>query len=185
MPDKNQLRLSIRAMQPMPPDLRAEKSARLCDAIRLAEAWHTARTVAIFAPLPGEPDVEMLWAHAESRTFAYPRVEGDWLALHTVRSPLELQPRQWGLREPAANPGSAVAPDSMDLILVPGIAFSRSGARLGRGRGYYDRLLSTLPDHVCKIGVCFDFQLVPELPTDPHDQAVDLVATESGILGPS
>ena len=184
MPDKTQFRRSIRAMQPMPPDLRAKKSARLCEAIRLTEAWRTARAVGIFAPLPGEPDVEMLWTHAENRTFAYPRIEGDWLALHTVRSPLELQPRQWGLREPVPEAASAVAPDSLDLILVPGIAFSRGGARLGRGRGFYDRLLSTLPARVFKIGVCFDFQIIPELPTEPHDQHVNLVATESGILDP-
>lgn len=183
MPEKDQLRRDIRAMPPMPPDLRAGKSALLCEAIRATPAWRTARTVVIFAPLPGEPDVEMLWAHAESRSFAYPRVEGDRLGLYTARSPFELQPTQWGLREPVADPACVVAPDSIDLILVPGVAFSRAGARLGRGRGYYDRLLATLPGGVCKIGVCFDFQIVAELPTDPHDQHVDLVATESGILG--
>jgi 5-formyltetrahydrofolate cyclo-ligase len=169
----------------MPPDLRGDKSRQICEAILSTDAWRRARSVAIFAPLAGEPDVEMLWSHAEGRSFAYPRVEGDWLGLYSVRSPFELQPTKWGLREPTAEPANAVAPDSIDLILVPGVAFSRAGARLGRGRGYYDRLLSTLPAGVCKIGVCFDFQLTPELPVEPHDQHVDFIATESGVLSPS
>lgn len=182
MPDKESHRRRIRALLPLPPDVRGEKSARLCDAIANTEAWRNARTVIFFAPQFREPDVEMLWNHAAGRTIGYPRVEDDRLGLYGVASPFELQPGQWGLREPAADPARAVAPDSIDLILVPGIAFTRAGARLGRGGGYYDRLLSALPPGACKIGVCFDAQILPDLPILSHDQHVDFVATESGIL---
>jgi 5-formyltetrahydrofolate cyclo-ligase len=185
MPDKNELRQRIRATPQMPPDVRAEKSARLCKAIRDFEAWKAARLVAIFAPLPGEPDIEMLWSDRGDRDFAYPRVEDEWLVLHSIRSPFELEPRRWGLREPRADPATVVAPDSLDVILVPGLAFSRGGARLGRGRGYYDRLLAMLPAKTRRIGVCFDFQMLPELPVDPHDQHVDFITTESGLVAAS
>jgi len=60
------------------------------------------------------------------------------------------------------------------VILVPGLAFDSSGRRLGRGRGYYDRFLAAHPD-IYKIGVCFDFQKVPEVPVDAYDVAVDVV----------
>ena len=182
MPDKDTHRRRIRALPPLPPNLRGEKSARLCDAIVNSDAWRNARTIVIFAPQSREPDVEILWAHATGRTIGYPRVEDNRLGLYAVASPFDLQSGQWGLREPAADPARAVAPDAIDLILVPGVAFTRAGARLGRGGGFYDRLLSGLPSGACKIGVCFDAQVLAELPTEHHDQHVDFVATESGIL---
>jgi 5-formyltetrahydrofolate cyclo-ligase len=185
MPSKDELRRTIRAILPPPPDIRAENSARLCAAITGSAHWRNARTIAIFAPQPKEPDVEMLWSQAAGRTIAYPRVEDDGLSLYSVGSLFELRPGRWNIREPEADPSRAVAPDAVDLILVPGTAFTRDGRRLGRGGGYYDRLLAGLTSAACKIGVCFDFQIVPELPMEPHDQCVDFVATESGLLGPS
>ena len=135
-----------------------------------------------FAPQFREPDVDMLWDQIAKRTFAYPCVEQERLGLYAVASLFDLRPGPWELREPFADPALAIDPGSIDLILVPGVAFTRSGARLGRGGGYYDRLLSVLPAGTCKIGVCFDAQIVSELPLHPHDQHVDFVATESGIL---
>ena len=165
----------------MPPDLRAEKSARLCDAIAASEAWRNARTVAIFAPQPSEPDIELLWTHGAGKTFAYPRVMEGRLDLFRVASLHELAPGAFGVREPRADLACAVAPDTLDLILVPGVAFTRSGERLGRGGGFYDRLLATLPAHTIKIGTCFDAQILTELPVEPHDQRADFIATESGL----
>jgi 5-formyltetrahydrofolate cyclo-ligase len=182
MPTKNEVRRAINAMLPPSPDARAAKSAHLCAAITASAPWQRAKTVVLFAPQPREPDVEMLWSGAEGREFAYPRVTGDRLDLFRVTSPYELQPGAWGIREPAGELAHALPPDAIDLILVPGTAFTRDGARLGRGGGFYDRLLSWLPAHTCKVGVCFDFQLVPELPLEAHDQGVDFVATESGLF---
>jgi 5-formyltetrahydrofolate cyclo-ligase len=68
---------------------------------------------------------------------------------------------------------------SSDLAIVPGIAFTRAGARLGRGGGHYDRWLASA--RVTSIGVAFDIQLVDELPLEPHDRGVDYVATPSGL----
>ena len=182
MPEKESLRRHIRELPPLPPDVRGEKSARLCEAIADSEAWRNARTVVLFAPQFREPDVDMLWDRAAGRTFGYPCVEHDRLGLYAAASLFDLQPGRWGIREPLAIPERAINFGSIDLILVPGVAFTRAGARLGRGGGYYDRLLSGLPSGVCKIGVCFDAQIVAELPVHSHDQHVDFVATESGIL---
>ena len=184
MPEKESLRRRIRELQPLPPDVRGEMSARLCEAITSTEAWRSARTVVFFAPQFREPDVDMLWDRVAARTIGYPCVEQERLGLYAVASLFDLQHGRWGLREPLAEPARAIDLASIDLILVPGVAFTRAGARLGRGGGYYDRLLSSLPSGTCKIGVCFDAQIVPELPVHPHDQHVDFVATESGILAP-
>jgi 5-formyltetrahydrofolate cyclo-ligase len=69
------------------------------------------------------------------------------------------------------------------VILVPGVAFTRAGQRLGRGGGYYDRLLSALPAKAVRLGVCFELQIVDELPSEPHDMRVDGVVTEREVLG--
>jgi 5-formyltetrahydrofolate cyclo-ligase len=61
-----------------------------------------------------------------------------------------------------------------DLIVVPGMAFDKAGHRLGRGKGYYDRFLSQYPQ-VYTIGLCFDFQLLPEVPSEPHDCLINEV----------
>ena len=182
MQSKEEIRRAIGSILPAPPDLRAERSARLCEAIAAFPQWQTARSVAFFAPQPREPDIEMLWAHAGERSICYPRVEGDQIGLYQVGTLYELRAGRWGLREPDADPARAVPLHKVELILVPGVAFTRDGRRLGRGGGYYDRLLAGLAAGTCKIGVCFEHQVVPELPVEPHDQSVDFVATENGIV---
>ena len=88
---------------------------------------------------------------------------------------------QWGFREPVFDPAHVIPPDEFDLVLVPGAAFTADGQRLGRGGGFYDKLLATPGFRAFKIGICFDYQLVPAVPLESHDQRVDRVATESGI----
>ncbi|MGA2869912.1 MAG: 5-formyltetrahydrofolate cyclo-ligase, partial [Verrucomicrobiota bacterium] len=70
--------------------------------------------------------------------------------------------------------------DKFNLILVPGMAFDLSGNRLGRGRGFYDQLLGTAASIKC--GVCYDGQLFPEIPSEPHDVKVDFVLTPSKLV---
>ena len=72
--------------------------------------------------------------------------------------------------------------DSFDLVLVPGLAFTAEGERLGRGGGFYDRLLSSPGFRAFKVGVCFDRQMRETLPMEPHDQRVHRVVTEKGFL---
>lgn len=92
-----------------------------------------------------------------------------------VRSPM-------GMPEPLAT-WSQVRPEALDLVLVPGSAFSvHNGHRLGYGKGFYDRLLAQAPQAL-KVGLCFDVQLFAgaDFPSDPHDVALDALVTESGI----
>ncbi len=79
---------------------------------------------------------------------------------------------RYDLRSPHL-PLSLVDPATLDLILVPGVAFTTAGHRLGRGGGYYDRLLADLPGRVRRVGVCHAGQVVTSVPVEPHDAGVD------------
>ncbi len=172
------MRLRLKTLGPS----RAEKSRAIVSALADHPAFHAATTVALFAPIPTEPDVEPLWEKAPRR-FCYPRVLGEEMEFAVVRKREDLMPAHWNpqVREPISG-GPPIAPAEIDLILVPGLAFTRAGRRLGRGGGYYDRVLAQRNPHAIVLGVCFDLQLVPEIPCEPHDQSVDAVVTESGLL---
>ena len=179
---KTDLRREMRARLKTLGDARAEKSRAIVAALARHPAFLSAKTVALFAPIPSEPDVEPLWTGA-ARQFCYPRVNETQIEFVVVRHPEDLAPAAWNplVREPAAAQ-SIIAPADLDLILVPGLAFTRDGRRLGRGGGYYDRLLAARDSRTIALGVCFDLQLVADLPCEPHDQRVAAVVTESGTL---
>ena len=149
-------------------------SAALLAALRGWEVWKSARSLAGFSALPGEPQALEPWP--EDKKIALPRVDGNDLVLHWVAGPDDLVKGCFGILEPPASTPVA-DPNKLDLILVPGVAFDRQGGRLGRGRGYYDRLLAGTS--AFKVGVCFDWQIVPEVPREAHDIRMDAVVTPS------
>jgi 5-formyltetrahydrofolate cyclo-ligase len=181
MSRKEELRDSIRErLRALPAEDIAWKSYQLCNSILALPAWHEA----LFASLPTEPVVEFLWDHirSEGKRACYPKVNGDNLNLILVNDPTELVASRWQLREPVMREPNLQSPEKVDLILVPGLAFSWEGARLGRGGGFYDRLLARDNIRAFKLGVCFDVQLQRELPLENHDVMMDAIATESGIF---
>jgi 5-formyltetrahydrofolate cyclo-ligase len=180
MPEKNALRKAVHEiLRALPQAERPGKSRLICEAIARMPEWQASRAVCFFAPLPGEPDVGLL--HPGGRRVCYPRVNGGALDLYFVDDPGAMEVSPWGIREPKPDAARAAKPCEIDLILVPGIAFSPGGGRLGRGAGFYDRLLARPGWHAKKIGVCFDCQLVDRLPVESHDHEVDCVVTESKI----
>jgi len=164
---------------------RAEKSQAIVATLARhpAFAGHSpAGWIALFSPLPSEPDIEILW-EAAPRRFCYPRVATGGLEFVEVEKLADLTTSQWHpqIREHRDAAAPVVAPAQIRAILVPGLAFTKQGHRLGRGGGFYDRYLALLPATTLKIGVCFALQLVEALPWEPHDQLMDLVATEEGL----
>lgn len=95
----------------------------------------------------------------------------------------ELTEGMWGILEPPKSrwyeSNKMVAPESLDLVIAPGLAFSCNGARLGHGAGYYDRLFNSLSDSTQRVGICFETQLFQEIMMEPHDQFMHWVVTES------
>ena len=101
-----------------------------------------------------------------------PVVIGNELELRRYTGPQDLKKGAYGIEEPVGEPFTDYA--SVDLAIIPGVAFDAHGNRLGRGKGYYDRLLPRLP-HTYKIGICFPFQLLEEVPTEALDVRMDEV----------
>ena len=133
------------------------------------------QTIAIYAALPGEVDLSELVLRHPDRRWVFPRVQGDALAFHEVGNPeTDLRPGAFGILEPS--PGlPAIGCGEIDAFLCPGLAFDARGGRLGRGRGYYDRMLATARPDALKVGVCFPGQLVADTYSEPHDVHMDVV----------
>lgn len=143
----------------------------------------------VYAPLRREADVTplALWALARGATVCVPRM--DWAARSMEPVPVaswsaDLTLSRLGLREPRAGLG-ALPLAELDAVLVPGLAFDPTGARLGRGAGFYDRFLPRLPARAVTIGVALHGQLVDRVPTGPLDRPVEWLATELGIASAS
>ncbi len=143
-------------------------------------AWQPLHgVVATYVAMDDEVDLASLADRPDIRPLV-PRTEADGsLTFHDLVD-ADLVRHAHGFLEPAPE-STPVLLDDLDVILVPGLAFDRRGARLGRGGGFYDRLLADLPVGVIRIGVTVSEAFVPALPTEPHDRGVDWIATEHGV----
>ena len=88
----------------------------------------------------------------------------------------------YGIVEPVADRAEKCDPISIDLFIVPAVAFARSGERLGRGAGYYDRFFGSFKTDALRIGLSYDFQVLGHLPSMDHDMRVDKIITESQVI---
>ena len=146
--------------------------------------YRSAATVLWYVSMPSEvatiPGIEATLA--DGKRVAVPWCDGDDLGLWRLEAVAELEPGTWGIPEPPpARRGEAarrVAPEAVDFVVVPGLAFDRRGRRLGHGKGYYDRLLARCP--AVRAGLCFDAQVFPAVPAGPHDAVMDWIVTERG-----
>ena len=132
-------------------------------------------TVLAYWPLPDEVDIRPLIDQlvAEGKTVVLPKVTGDeTMELRRYASRADLEEGAFHIMEPVGDAFEAY--DQIGFALVPGMAFDAACHRLGRGKGYYDRFLSAHPD-IYKIGVCFPFQRVAEVPSEAHDVIMDEV----------
>jgi len=160
----------------------ARAAAAEAIADRLWPLLADAGVVLAYAALPEEVSLDPLIRRLirDGRTVALPRVTGEGtLDLHRTEDLEALVEGAFGVREPVpAQP--LVEPGDIDVVLVPGVAFDRTGRRLGYGGGYYDRLLPRLV-RARRVGVCLEAQLVPAVAAEAHDQRVGSVVTEVGM----
>ena len=152
---------------------------------RLLQDGHMAgaRTVLLYHALPDEVPTQQLLDKlaAEGRTVLLPRVTSDTdMELRRYTSAANLRTGAFHILEPT---GPLFTDYSLiDVAVVPGMAFDRKGHRLGRGKGYYDRMLARLSadnSRLYKIGICFSWQLVERVPCDAHDVVMDRVVSRT------
>ena len=147
----------------------ATQSEKILQQLASHPRFLQAEKVMLYASLPDEVqtlDFIENWRHR--KTIILPTVVGDDIIPVELADNVAFAEGDFHIPEPQNHPYSG----EFDLIVVPGMAFDANGHRLGRGRGYYDRFL-TLHPHVHTIGLCFDFQLLSEVPSEPHDRIID------------
>jgi 5-formyltetrahydrofolate cyclo-ligase len=157
---------------------RSAASAAICHAIQQTREWREARLVCAFVPMKSEPDIRLLWSDETGPAFCFPRLRHEEIELIHVEKRALLADADWRLAAPEFDQCPRADFSSVDLFLVPGLAFTPDGYRLGRGAGFYDRLLERRASRQHTFGVCFHSRLVAELPVEAHDQRVERVITE-------
>lgn len=182
--DKAELRRRIRTLTRAIPEAELTALSRdLTERLARHPRLVAARTVLLFHSLPDEPCTHTLLDDlAAQKVLLLPVVSGDHLLIRRYR-PEQMREGAFHISEPAGRDFTDFA--AIDLAIIPGMAFTPDGRRMGRGRGYYDRLLSR-PDMAgtYRLGICFPHQLLSELPTEPHDVRMDEVLT-AAAAGPS
>lgn len=188
---RRQLRKRMLALRAaIPAAARARRDAAVVERLLALPEVARARSISLFSAMPekAELDVRELDAYERARghAVAYPRlasageagVIGDFASTQSLA---DLAPSRLGFLEPAAE-APALAAGDIDVIVVPALAASATGHRLGYGGGFYDRLLPAYRPPAIAIVVVYDFQLLAELPTLDHDVACDIVVTDVRTL---
>lgn len=177
---KDDIRRSIKARKTLLDDIEKEESAeRVFSIVQEMAAFLMADRVLLYHSLPDELSTRSFIERWHSKKqFYLPRVNGLNLEILPYdRSRLHLG--SFRIEEPDGDDTADI--NDIDLVIVPAVAFDRRGNRVGRGKGYYDRLLSS--SRAVTIGVGYDFQLVDEIDAEEHDVAVDFVVTDrNGIV---
>jgi 5-formyltetrahydrofolate cyclo-ligase len=164
-------------------------SARVQRRLLATSAYVAAAKIVLYAPFGGEVETSLIAADAlrTHRQLYYPIVDRNRrrIILGVVSDLGELRRGAFGILEPPATgalEGGTFGTDlGAALVCVPGIAFTPAAARLGRGGGYYDRLLAALHAEAVTAGLGYSFQLIDRLPEQAHDRRLDLIVTESAV----
>lgn len=172
---KEEIRRRVRARKQMiDQSERLAAAQRVFDTVRSMAAYMVARRVLLYHSLPDELSTHLFFENSPAdKTYYLPRVNGlDLEILPYERSRMHLG--SFRIEEPDGD--DTIDIDDIDLVIVPAVAYDRHGNRVGRGKGYYDRLLSR--SRATTIGICYDFQLFDEFDTDDFDIPVDYVVAD-------
>lgn len=182
---KTELRRQLRAtLDALDPATKHAKSVAACSLLSASPEFTQARVVMLYVPMSSEIDTcpLALKCWQAGKTVVVPKVSWDQKRM----LPVEITSLQTGMtttgpgiREPIG--GKPCPVEFIDLVVVPGLGYTRNGYRIGRGMGFYDRFLAS-PEFVgVACGFAFDEQIVPEVPVQEHDVPVNMLVTDGGI----
>lgn len=189
-PSSDRLKRSKRALRrevigrrdAMPERRRAAASVAIAERVTALPEAASARSTMAFWSFGSEIDTAPLIERLVSagKTVVLPRIEGADIVPVTFAPGEPVTETSFGAMEPAD--GRVLDPSEVDLVIVPGVAFDRSGNRLGFGAGYYDRFLPRTAEGTPAIAIAFAIQVVPEVPTGAMDRRVDAIVTEAEVI---
>ncbi len=167
------------------PEERAARDAQICNRFLSSITYRYARVFLLYAPLWDEIDCMPIAerAMADGKTVAFPRCLPDCrMRFHVVKDLSALIPCAYGIREPREDapvyiPEAAGA--EQPVCVVPGVVFDEEGYRIGYGKGYYDRYLSSFPG--VRVALCYSDLVIPRVPRGRYDLPVDIQVTEKGV----
>ena len=159
-------------------DSALKRSQQICDRLEQTDIFQKSNCIAIYYAMDDEVQTSTLiekWY--EKKNIALPVISGENINFHKYTGIKHISTGKSGIAEPYNT--EQIPPHDIDLFIVPGIAFDHNCNRIGRGKGYYDRYLSSINKPM--IGICFDFQLIDSIPTEKHDIKMTMVITENHI----
>jgi 5-formyltetrahydrofolate cyclo-ligase len=170
----------------------SERSGRIARRLAATREWIEADTILCFLSMPREVETSGIISAAQAarKAVGVPRIEGSAIRFRILPpGSLELPRDNWGIPVPDPSwPAVDPARAGKVLVVAPGLAFDHKGRRLGRGGGYYDGFLSEVRGNpsrsVRAIGISLSEQIVPEVPTDDHDETLDAIVTERELILP-
>ena len=181
MTTKKELRSEmLKRRRAMDPAQVRKRSELICENVRTTDAYQRATCLCVYMPINNEAEADLLIgpAAADGKKVFIPKVIGDEMVFNAYE-PEALAEGAFHIRESASE--EVLEPDEKTLIILPGSVFDVHGHRIGYGGGYYDKYLSCHPQCMT-IAVCFDFQIVADLPAEAHDICPQLIVSDERII---
>ena len=185
---KNEIRARYKAYrEALSAEEREQRDARICSLFLSSITYRYAKVLLMYAPLDGEIDVMPIarQALADGKTVAFPRCNKteSTMQYHIVESADALTAGAYGILEPSADApvwhADHTEADAHPVCIVPGLVFDRAGYRVGYGKGYYDRYLSTFPG--VRVGTVYADCVLAQIPRGRFDLSVDVLVTDKGV----
>lgn len=173
--DKKALRRQIKDLKrQMTADQIESASAKLGELLMNTPQYRQAKTVYGYLPYNQEVRTTPMLERAmqDGKRVAVPKIYGEEMKFIYLDDLSQVEKNSCGIPEPVLD--GPIGDDPTALVLMPGLAFTKAGNRMGYGGGFYDKFLACEPNHPT-VALCYDFQIVDEIPTDDYDVPVDLV----------
>jgi 5-formyltetrahydrofolate cyclo-ligase len=174
MTDKRTLRKEIRAeIAKLSAEEKHALSTQIFSKLSTSSIIEEASVVALFVSLSDEPETADFIEHLllQKKRVVVPRIEGEEMNFYDISEGVERG--AFGIMEPISK--EPIEPSKIEVMVVPGVAFTLDGRRCGRGKGFYDKYLSRNGFRARTIGVCYPCQIVESIPTEEHDKQMESV----------
>lgn len=162
---------------------RSQLDQRITEQFLKSEIYHNSGVLLIYASFDAEVSTDAIIANAlaDSKCVCLPRcsIDSNRMDFYSIKSLSELKADAFGILAPEEKVERLFTGGTDAVCVVPGLAFTRQGERIGYGKGYYDAFLEK--NNVCTVGLCYEFQVVDTIPTETHDKRMQYLCTEKGL----